>query len=475
MIHRINRLYFPILWIAFAQIASAQTTLLSEDFNDGNPPNGWDTQLVHGDRHWGFGLFTNDDTGTTSMNGTAFAWFDDDGNGHDWEFAPPSRAMLLTPWLNGTEFAHYWLEFDVIARHQADKERLEVGVWDGTELRIARTFFENTGGPAFEQFSHEKIDLSYFRASQFRIVFIYDDGMGWGWWTGIDNVKISGEGLINDLCEQAQDVFIGQGCEEQKNTTAIFTGSQPACATATPNQAAANALWYRYFSLANGLVKITTQATFNDVITIYDGTCEAPGEELCTNCDEFGFTSESLYFDALAGHHYLIKISGLRGAFGLERGSLCLQLEAASPPPPPPVNDLCMNAASLVVDDHCLEGTNQHAGFEGTLPAALERPRADIWYRFAAIAPNAEILSNATFSGVITLYEGGCANPVEIASTQGQRLVAEGLTIGEAYLIQVCGAFASVEGPLCMQVKTHVPPPPPLNDLCQTAIDLNVG
>ena len=456
------------------------TNVILQTFDFCAKPNGWDTEILRGDRDWRFAQFFNDDTDTTSLNGSCLVSFDDDGFGSELQNAPPSRVMLLTPWVNGTQFARYLLEFDAIFQKKSEGERFEVGIWDGAELRIVRGYPIDLGGPFFEDFEHEKLDLSFFRAPESRVVFLYDDGGGWGKWVGIDNVKITGEDAANDLCETAHEVFLHEKCHPAGNFTAILSGGQPSCIPAHSatgdDQAAINSLWFRYHATQTSLIKIKTGAAFNDAVSVYEGSCNSLGGEICTNRDEFGFSGETMHFDAVAGMDYFIRVSGLRGAFGLELGTLCLELDNVNEPPPVPPNDSCHSAQPLTVGGECVPGNNFNATFSGPRQGMDEKPRADIWYRFEASVADVEILSHANFSEITGLYSGGCEMLSPLASSHfGQKFIATGLTLGEEYFIQISGAFATVEGECCVQVKPWLPPPPPANDLCSQALPVTLG
>ena len=283
----------------------------------------------------------------------------------------------------------------------------------------------------------------------------------------------------NDICDLAVELVLDGPCLPGDNQTALFSGTPPACVPpVSPGggaQTSVTSLWYRYPALQSGWVKITTDATFNDVITLYEGSCANLSNELCSNRDEFGFTGETFHFQAVSGKNYFIRISGLKGDFGQEKGTLCIGLQSVPAPPSAPVNDLCQNAIQLTVGGGCQVGSNENATFSQPAPSLNQKSRADIWYRFTATTPQAEVISHADFSDVIALYSGNCGNLTEIAVNDfGQRLITAGLIPGEEYFIQVSGLFATVEGHVCPEVKPGLPLPP-VNDDCLAAMPVVVG
>jgi hypothetical protein len=307
-----------------------------------------------------------------------------------------------------------------------------------------------------------------------RVIFEYDDGKKWGWWMGLDNVKIRGEGAANDLCAHSQLLVTGDNCQPANNKTAVLDGPPADCVA--KNIAG---LWYRWTANFTGPAKLTTGADFNDVVNIYTGGCTNLQQTICNNRDEHGFTGETTWFPAQLGQEYLIRVSGVDGGFGLPRGTLCVRMEHPTSVPALPANDDCANAIPLTVNGPCLPGNNYNAAMSATIPSLDKLARSDVWYTFTAptLAPGEqlELQSNATFSDIITVYEGGCNNLSELAGNhRGRVLDMTALTAGKTYWAQIAGNFASVEGELCPQLvrKTEIVPP---NDNCVNATPVTVG
>jgi SprB-like repeat protein/type IX secretion system substrate protein len=438
------------------------TNIVVENFNSCSMPNGWSSQIQTGDDGWQFGLFNNGNSPSNSMNGSCFAYFDDNILGPDSAF---STVLLISPEFSGIEFANYNLDFDLIFRKNAPDDRFSVWVWEGNESHLVHTFTEGVAGPQIDSFEQVRINLSPYRSQTMRVVFSYEDGQDWGWWAGIDNVKISGYGEINDLCAHAVDLSTGSNCVNGNNFNALFDGTQPAC-----SENNISGLWYRYVSDFTGILKIETNANFNDVITVYSGDCAAPTELTCTNRDEFGFLGESLYMNVSDGTEYLVRVSGVDKTFGLPHGHFCISVEEVPAYPNPPINDDCSSAIIVQIGSSCVEGNNLNANFNGPEPTLNLKSRADIWYVFqATTSEEIEVLTNADFADVITIYSGNCGALVEVATNEfGQSLKTEGLTVGQNYFIQIAGYFATLEGNICLSVEV-VSPTIADNDLCANA------
>lgn len=449
------------------------TNVVAESFNSCQKPVDWETEIVAGDDDWQFGLVDTASKGYSngnSMDGTCFALFDDDLVG---ETAPYSTVRLATPWFDGSQFANYELNLDVILRYYKERIAVIVQHANGDEF-VVRESDGDVGGPFFPQYAHATLDLSPYRNQQMRVVFEYNDGNSWGWWAGIDNVKITGAGAANDLCSNATEIFTGANCLEDENLTALFDGPPAIC---TPKSIAG--LWFKWQATFSGKVKVTTRADFNDVVTVFTGNCTTPQTLLCNNHDEHGFTGETTYFTAQAGVSYLIRVSGQDGGFGVPRGHLCINLEQTPGAPAAPSNDNCTAATLLTENFNCVTLSNRHANTAALPPSFDTLARAEVWYSFTAPALAAnerlEVRSNADFSDVITLYQGGCANLQEIACNhKGGVLEFPALTNGQTYLVQIAGNFATVEGTLCPQLN-RTTADAPANDDCLAAVSIALG
>ncbi|MEN0003141.1 MAG: choice-of-anchor J domain-containing protein, partial [Bacteroidota bacterium] len=449
------------------------TPILLESFNDCGLPEGWVSEVVGGNAAWEFGLIEdNDETqGVTSMNGSCFAFFDDDGLGQE---ADPSRALLLTPVLDGLAYANYYLQMDVILRRFTDLENLSIGVFNVATGEIAWvvSYLNDIAGPLFNQYQTEVIDLSAYRQAQMRVVLSYDDGNDWGWWVGIDNLKILGEGVANDICTNAVAINLDASCLPANNRNTLYTGNDVACSTENEG-----ALWYRYTATTTQLVQLQTNARYNDAISVFSGSdCTQLQEVDCTNYDEFGFTGEDLFWQTEANTTYFIRVAGHKGSFGVTRGEHCIQLLSASTLPERPTNDWCVDAQALNIGATCVVGNNRHADFDGPQSSRTDKSKADIWYTFETTTTTPlEIITNADFADVITVFTGNCENLEEVATQElGQRLLQEEISAGQTYFIQVSGYFATLEGSLCIEIQPKDITPPD-NDICTAAIELEVG
>lgn len=445
--------------------------LLLEQFNQCALPDGWTTEAIAGQQTWNFGELSNPSAWASStMNGSCFAYIDDDAIGNN---TPPFTARLYSPELDGSLASSLTLSFDVIYRTYSSRESFSVGVMDVEtgQVRMAAVFDRDLGGPQLNQYVHRTVDLSPLRSRRMKFFFQYDDGGEWNWWIGIDNIKLSGEGELNDVCEKALALTANTPCIMAHNGAAIFDGPQPAC---SPRSTAS--LWYEYTAQANGMIKLSTQAHFNDVITVFEGPCDALVPLQCFNKDEHGFTGETLFMPVAAGRAYRFRVSGQQGGFGTPTGAMCIALETSASPPPAPPHATCEQAALLEVDGECRQAVNIHAPTTQPLPSRNTLARADVWFRFVPQDSDPlVVVSNADFADVITAYTGGCQNLQEVAINEyGSRLEVKNPVPGTTYWVRISGAFATIEGGACPQVKKQIVQPP-VNDRCISALPVQVG
>jgi hypothetical protein len=450
------------------------TNVIAESFKNCEKPAGWETQVVTGEHDWQFGYLDTASVGYDngrSMDGTCFAFFDDDLVG---ENAPYSIARMATPWFDGSDFGRYELNVDVILRYVRERIRVYVQHGNGDEFLVSESDGD-IGGPFFPNYLRATLDLSAFRNQQMRVVFEYDDGNEWGWWVGIDNVKVTGFGAANDLCLNAKELLTGgSSCLDGNNRTALFDGPPATC-----TEKSIAGLWYKWVADFSGTALLRTRADFNDVVSVFTGSCSAPQQLLCNNRDEHGFTSERTWFSATAGSTYLIRVSGQDGGFGVPRGAFCLSVEQVPAAPTAPANDQCASAAALTANANCLILNNLNASTAAPLPTLNELARADVWYQFTAPAlspgETLEIKSNADFSDIITLYAGGCNALQELVGNHhGGTLRLPALNAGQNYWAHIAGNFATVEGNLCPQLLRKTISTPG-NDDCLAATTVGLG
>ncbi len=422
------------------------TTIIKEQFNDCALPDGWSTNVLEGQDDWQFGEVDNSKANASTMDGSCFAYFDDDGLGAD---APFSTAELFSPVFDGSTFANFHAEFDLIFRPYTDIENVTVLIFDGTDYTIVKEFSDPVGGEHFNVYESINLDLSTYRSNSMQLVFRYDDGNNYGWWVGVDNVKIVAEGEINDVCINSEILEIGKACKYSTNTNAVFDGPNGECGSLLNG-----GLWFELIAPSQGIIKIENTSNYNDVITVFSGSCSSLIHQICGNKDEHGFNGETIYLDAEVGQTYYVRVSGTESTYGKSRGANCLAAEYVSFKPVATSEDEIMNAIPILIGEECTEAINKNATVEeDVLPTENDLMRSDVWYSFnTGDNTNLDIKVSSAFAENVTLFDS--ANTEIYTQLRGGDFSVNGLVANANYYLQVGGVFSQIEGDVCLQIAT---------------------
>ena len=429
--------------------------VISEQFNDCGLPENWSTSILEGEQDWEFGMFDNDKSSATSMNGSCFAFFDDDKLGRD---APFSTADLMTPWFDGSQYATFILEMELIFRRYGDFENISVYVNDGENIKLVKEFFDAVGGPQITNYLPVQLDLTEYRSNNMQIIFRYDDGNEWGWWTGLDNVKIIGNGSINDLCQNYEILDIGKACITSNNKNAIFSGPANSCFLNGEGS-----LWYAMTAPDDGIIRLSNDANYNDIITIYSGQCDALTEISCTNRDEHGFRGEVVVINVSKDQTYYVRISGINADFGLARGKNCITANYINQIPVSVPEDIVNMAIPLVVNASSVNIDNTHSNIESQIPEDNLLARSDIWYTFnTGEFQNISVDLVSNFAENTVIYDVNF-NAIH-AQLEGGKFNLLGLEPDAEYYIQISGTFAIIEGSAEIMLSALDPVAPESDD-----------
>ncbi|MFL9842834.1 T9SS type A sorting domain-containing protein [Flavobacterium rhizosphaerae] len=179
------------------------------------------------------------------------------------------------------------------------------------------------------------------------------------------------------------------------------------------------------------------------------------------------------------GETYLVRVYSY-GTTSSQTFNICI-----GTPPPPPANDECSGAVALTVNSdlsctNITSGTTQYASQSMAADPCYGTPNDDVWYSFVATATSHQIkLSNVTAvsgSGTDMYFQvlsGSCGATTSLLCSDPNINTAQGLTVGETYLIRVYsyGSTSSQTFDICVGSF----PPPPANDDCSGAIALTVN
>ncbi len=186
-----TKLISLFLLSAFFSALYGQTSYVNEDFNAGVLPSGWANTANTGIHVWEFGLDGSvDHPGNNNIDGTAMAHFDDSKHGVG---SILDYASLETPVFNNSTSSATFLEFDYNFREFGSApDSFYVEVFDGTSWNTVFSRTTNNCGNYLtcSSFPHVKLDISTHANTVCKVRFTYYDGGDWGWYVGVDNVRI---------------------------------------------------------------------------------------------------------------------------------------------------------------------------------------------------------------------------------------------------------------------------------------------
>lgn len=182
-----RHIYLAAALILAAFSANSQNFFI-EDFDNCAIPDGWTNTIVTGDDPW---LFGDNAAGTPggSVDGTCMAFFhDDDITGG----AAFSTVDLTSPVIDLSSLDTGLLQFDYIFE-DLGTSFFAVALWNGADWDTV--LVEDTDPGCFGFYPtctprSASIDLTGYLNADFQMNFIYDDGDGWNWYIGLDNVAI---------------------------------------------------------------------------------------------------------------------------------------------------------------------------------------------------------------------------------------------------------------------------------------------
>jgi len=191
------RVYYAYDWVvsegcvgpltqATATWAAVPSTAIpySVDFNSGLPCN-W-SATSNTSQNWNV-VATY---GTSSLNGSSFAFLDDDAAGFS---APAVDASLLSPSVNTLGYDSVTVSFDHYYRHLTGQKGF-VEAYNGTAWVVLDSFMSTQGSWAAPQ--TKNYDVTSLANANFQVRFRFNDGSGvYGWYWAVDNFEIDGNVL----------------------------------------------------------------------------------------------------------------------------------------------------------------------------------------------------------------------------------------------------------------------------------------
>jgi hypothetical protein len=182
------RKLYTIALMTLGSLTGSAQNIFFEDFDACELPAGWSNTSVLGDTIWTIGDNASGTPGG-SVDGSCMAFV------HDDDLGGAFGAIIMdleTPVIDLSAQDTGLLQFDYIFE-DIGASYFAVALWNGATWDTV--FTENTDPGCMGFFPtcgprSASIDLSGYLNADFQAKFIYDDGDGWNWYIGLDNVAI---------------------------------------------------------------------------------------------------------------------------------------------------------------------------------------------------------------------------------------------------------------------------------------------
>jgi hypothetical protein len=335
----------------------------------------------------------------------------------------------------------------------------------------------------------EILSLQGLTASTTYRIRVYGRGVGYGTQGSFNICVVDGvvtPGPVNDNCAGAITVIpsgIPTCSSPTAGTVSNATQSSPSTTCFGTNN---DDVWYKFVatqSIHN--VIVTGSAQFDAVIEAFSGACGASGIACMDITGDGGTETLSLTGLTPAATYYVRVYDVEVGAPSTLTFTICVTTPTI---PSPPVNDNCAGAINLIPGNSCSPYLQNAAGATlspQSTPSCGGNLNDDVWFKFTAAQTSSIIQATGqgTYDMSVAAYSGSCVTTTFIdcinnnGPGQTETLVLNGLTIGQTYFLRVydfaSGVPANANISIC--VVNVIPPPVPLNDLCDDAIPLNCG
>jgi hypothetical protein len=253
----------------------------------------------------------------------------------------------------------------------------------------------------------------------------------------------------NDECASA--LTLATGFTPGSNAGSTNSPVGPNCSSFGPIGAD---VWYQYVPpqdgfLTAGFCTVSSGATFDTALALYDGSCGALNELAC-NDDTCGLLS-SISAPVSGGVPYYLAVGG----FGSAQGSFVLDLQFSTQASP----DECVGAVNLTTGTFVGSTAGSTTSATGFVCSALE---ADTWFAYTAPCTGTTQISlctmgaGANFDTVLAAFGGTCASLSLLAcndDTCGLSSQIQFPTVAGTTYFVALGGFAGATGNYTLSVS----------------------
>jgi len=174
-----------VLFIASSLTIKAQ--IVSEDFESGTMPTGWNQTITAGMGTWA----VDNSLWGSSITSNYVVFFDDDANGD----GSTDAAYIDTPTIDLSSYSTVNFDFDYLNAQYNNPSSLTVEVYNGTGW--SQVFYTNTNDYDYDGTNDiltlwsESVDVTSYINSNFQIRFSYDDAADWSFGCAVDNIVLT--------------------------------------------------------------------------------------------------------------------------------------------------------------------------------------------------------------------------------------------------------------------------------------------
>lgn len=275
----------------------------------------------------------------------------------------------------------------------------------------------------------------------------------------------------NDDCANAILLTPSTTCTPTVGTTLDATQSIAGC------QGNANDdVWYKFVATATKhTIEITGDGDFDAVIELFSGSCGTTTSLYCIDNTLEGELEKINATNLTIGNTYLIRAYHYYAAIaGASNFSICVY-----DVPPAPANDDCAGAIMITSGSTCIATAGTTLNATESSIGCTGNADDDVWYKFTATAASHSIsvTGGSSFNAAIEVLSGCagtslyCTNTSSASATE--TVNATGLTIGNTYYIRTYHSGIESSITPTFDICVFNTPPPPANDSCNGAFQLN--
>lgn len=282
---------------------------------------------------------------------------------------------------------------------------------------------------------------------------------------------------VNDLCQNATPVATGLNCLPTFGTVLASSTNSSTCTGYTRGD-----VWYQFTaSSVNMEINVDANGNFNPIIELYAGNdCNSLQLISCDNSSSNG--DELLAVGGLTvGRRYYVRVYSRTKTTSTDFFPDDPTFNICVVDIPPPANDNCATATDLPHHwrTQCgatLGNTRGATPTAAALPACSGNADDDVWYTFEARYHTALIQVESAEDFAFQVFADDCTTSIACQNSNSaiggstESLTLTGLQVGTRYRVRVYTVGTLPPSGNTFGICVTVPPP--ANDMCSNAIEL---